>query len=249
MAANKIKITKSRAVEKLNKQISKGSVFAKTGSDFIKNHPDHSSITYEIDKFKIDIDQWVEITRSILFEIFDSSVFGHKFYEIRASKEEYVSSSWHPDIKYYITNLLIPKLNYLKSLSINLEDLDELSQPEIEIKDAKPESNISIPNQSEIQTIKTKDHDFSKMTFPQLFSILTISQVAAIISSAFAILVIAFWIGYYFHSFQSNKSLNNELNNISKEVQILNSKYDSLLTVIQKLKSDSTTIEKKPNGK
>lgn len=114
MSANKIKISKTLALDKLEKQIIKGLLLAKNGIDFIKNTPNHSLHRNEVDKFKVELEQWIDISQSILYEIFDSYKYGSDFGEHTASKKEYMSSNWQPDIKYYLEYKLLPKLEYLK---------------------------------------------------------------------------------------------------------------------------------------
>ena len=63
MSANKIKISKTVALEKIERQITKGSVLAQAGIDFIKKNPNHSIHRSEVDKFEIEFEQWVNITK------------------------------------------------------------------------------------------------------------------------------------------------------------------------------------------
>jgi len=79
----------------------------------------------EIDAFKLQYDHWRDITNEILNEIFLSSDYSYKFRRQISSKKEYVNSSWQPDIKYYITREMQPKIQYLKLLAENIMVYDE----------------------------------------------------------------------------------------------------------------------------
>lgn len=243
MAANKIKISKTQAIEKLEKQIAKGSILAKRGIDFVKNTPDHSLYRNEVDKFKVELKQWVDITQSIIFEIFESYEYGSDFKKHTASRKDYVSSSWQPDIKFYLEYELLPKLEFLKILRNNIDDLDEIETKKILDKaDESADDNQEV-NTEAISKINVENYDFSKITIPRLLEILTIPQIIKIISSIFALLAISFWIGYYFHSVQSNEKVFDEINNLSKEIQLLKDKNDSLSIEFHKIRVDSSKIK------
>ena len=62
----------------------------------------------EVDKFKVELEQWKDITQSILLEMFESNKYSYDFKKHIASKKEYISSSWQPDIKYYLEYELLP---------------------------------------------------------------------------------------------------------------------------------------------
>ncbi len=243
MSANKINIPKPQAIEKIEKQIAKGSILAKRGIDFVKNTPNHSMYRNDVDKFKVELEQWVDITQSIIFEIFESYKYGGDFKKHTASRKEYVSSSWQPDIKFYLEFELLPKLEYLKILRSNIEDLDEVEPKNAESKVENLDNDSKEVKSEAISKISVENYDFSKITIPRLLEILTIPQLIKIISSIFALLVISFWIGYYFHSFQSNEKVLDEIKSLSKEIQILKDKNDSLSIEFQKINRDSIKIK------
>ena len=239
MSAYKIKISKTLALEKIERQITKGSVLAKVGIDFIKKNPDHSMQRSEVDKFEIEFEQWVNITSSIIYEIFDDYNYGSKFKNHISSKREYVSSSWQPDIKYYLESELLPKLEYLKILKKNVIDLEEMDSEKNIAPQIKNEKVDNTNNEMPVSKIDLKTYDFSKITLPQLLNILTVPQIIKIITSIFALLALAFWIGYYFHSFQSNQKLIDNIETLSKEIEILKIENQSLTKEFQSFKSDS----------
>ena len=238
MAYNKLKISTSVALEKLEKQIAKGSLLGKKGIEFIKNNQNHSSFRSEIDKFKVELEQWIDITQSTLFEIYHSSKYGSDFKDHRASKREYVSSSWQPDIRFYVEYELLPKLDYLKILKSNTVDLEEIEKYD--------ESNISKPEvkaeeqklETEVSKINMDNYDFAKITIPQLKSLLSIPQIVKIISTIFGLLVIAFWIGFYvreYTSIKSNDELIKNVKDLTIDVQYLKNQSDSLKQIIENI--------------
>ncbi len=239
MSANKIKISKTVALEKIERQITKGSVLAQAGIDFIKKNPNHSIHRSEVDKFEIEFEQWVNITGSIIFEIFDDYNYGSKFKDHISSKREYVSSDWQPDIKYYLERQLLPKLEYLKILKKNVIDLEEIEAENNITPEIKNDSIDKTNNEMPVSKIDLNTYDFSKITLPQLLNILTVPQIIKIITSIFALLVLAFWIGYYFHSFQSNQKLIDNIEILSKEIETLKMENQSLTKEFQSFKSDS----------
>lgn len=241
MAANKLKISKSVALEKLEKQITKGSVLGKKGIEFIQNNSDHSSYRSEIDKFKVELEQWIDITESTLYEIYHSYKYGADFKKHRASKREYVNSSWQPDIRHYLEYELLPKLEYLKILKNNTVDLEEIEK-EVEKDNSISEvKNEETKPETEVAKINIESYDFAKITIPQLRSLLSIPQIVKIISTLFGLLAIAFWLGFYIREYTSKKSnddLINVVNNLSRDVQYLRTQSDSLKHIIENLQSD-----------
>lgn len=241
MSANKIKISKTLALEKIERQITKGSVLAKTGIDFIRKNSDHSMLRNEVDNFEIEFEQWVNITGSILYETFDDYKYGSKFKDHISSEREYVGSSWQPDIKYFLERELLPKLEYLKILKKNVVDLEEIDSDTAHNAEVEEiDKNI---NKIPVSKIDFQTYDFSKITLPQLRNILTVPQIIKIITSIFALLTLAFWIGYYFHSFQSNQNIIDNIENLSKEIESLKMENQTLTKEFQSFKSDSLNIK------
>jgi hypothetical protein len=236
MAYNKLKISKTIALEKIEKQIAKGSILGKKGIEFIRNNPNHSISRSEIDKFKVELEQWIDITESTLYEIYHSSKYGYDFKNHRASKKEYVSSSWQPDIRYYVEYEVLPKLDYLKILKSNTVDLEEIKQDD-ENSISKPETKPE-EHKAEVPKINIENYNFEKITIPQLKSLLSIPQIVKIISTIFGLLVVAFWIGFYANEFttkKSNEDLIKVVNDLSKEVKQLRIQSDSLKINLNKL--------------
>lgn len=238
MAVNKIKIDKAQFVEKLNKQITKGSILAKSGIEFIKNNPDHSLYRSDVDKFKIEVNQWTDITQSILYEVFTSPKYGSEFKNLKTSKRKYVDSSWQPDIKFYLEYELLPKLEYLKILLGNIDDLDEVESKN-DVSTIKEKEDVT--NEETIKPVlkvSIDNFDFSKITIPHLLNILSIPQIFKIISFIIGLLVAAFWIGYYFHSFQTNEKISDSINKLSTQFEELKLQNDSLSYAIKRLEGD-----------
>jgi len=241
MSVTKIKIDKIQFIDKLNKQITKGSVLAKRGFDFIKSHPDHSLYRSEVDKFKMEVNQWIDITQSILYEVFTSPKYGSEFKNLKTSKREYVSSSWQPDIKFYLEYGLLPKLNYLKIVRDNIDDLEEVETENLTVTNTNKEKENSTIEETikTVEKISVDNYDFSKITIPQLRNILSIPQIIKIISFILGLLVAAFWVGYYFYSFQTNENLSDSIDKLSTQFEDLKIQNDTLFSTIKKLVEDT----------
>ena len=241
MAANKLKISRTVALEKLDRQITKGQVLGKKGIEFIKNIPNHSNYCSEIDRFKIELEQWIDISQSALYEIYHSPKYGSDFKNHRASKREYVSSSWQPDIRFYLEYELLPKLEYLKILKENTFDLEEIDKPDKPDKTdtSIPETKDKVENvKPEVKKINIENYDFAKITVPQLLGLLSIPQIVKIISTIIGLLVVGFWIGFYANentSKKSNEDLIKVVNDLSKEVKQLRVQSDSLENILRNL--------------
>jgi len=240
MAANKLKISKEVALEKLEKQIVKGSVLGQKGIEFIKNNTNHSVYRSEIDKFNVELEQWIDITESTLYEIYHSYKYGSDFKKHRASKREYVDSSWQPNIRYYLEYELLPKLEYLKILKNNTVDLEEIEK---QTENDTPGSEVKMEEsntETEVAKVNMEHYDFSKITIPQLRSLLSIPQIVKIISTLFGLLAIVFWIGFYVREYtfkKNNDDLIIVVNNLLKDFQYLRTQSDSLKHIIENLQS------------
>ena len=238
MGANKLKISKTVALEKVDKQITKGKVLGKKGLEFIKNTPNHSNYHSEIDRFKIELEQWIDISQSVLYEIYHSPKFGSDFKNHSASKKEYVSSTWQPDIQFYLEYELLPKLEYLKILKENtfdLEEIDNTDKVETSIPETKDEVDSPKP---EVKKINIDNYDFTKITVPQLLNMLSIPQIVKIISSIIGLLAVAFWIGFYANQIttkKDNENLIKVVNNLTNEVKQLKVQSDSLGNILKNL--------------
>ena len=122
MAKTKIKVDRSYAEEKLKAQIEKGKELVEKGSQIIgETSPDTTQRTRRRDSFKALYNQWQGFTEEILSELFVSSHYAHEFRETQSSKVEYVSSDWVPGVEYYIEKQIVPKVDYLRVLSQNLD--------------------------------------------------------------------------------------------------------------------------------
>ena len=104
---------------------------------------DRNTSSDEVDAFKLKYDHWRDITSEVLNEIFVSTDYSYKFRNQKSSKREYVNSSWQPDIKYYITKKMKPKIQYLKLLAENIMSYDEQVQ-----EDSSNNDIVSAPIQS-----------------------------------------------------------------------------------------------------
>ena len=153
MSKKEIKISHELAKEKITSQHNIGVKLANDGVELINKHRNNSRT--DVDSFKINYDHWHDITSETLNEIFVSTDYSYKFRKQKSSKVEYVSSSWQPDIKYYLTKEIKPKIDYLKMLADNILDFDEVntqpvSEEELEKENmTTPDSNMSLKEKIE----------------------------------------------------------------------------------------------------
>ena len=92
------------------------------------------------DLFESAFTQWEDITYSTLFKVYKSSKYASEFKEKHSSKVEYVSSTWVPDVEYYLSKQLTQKLDYLKMLQDTIDDFrEEVDQPTAAEKKGKLE--------------------------------------------------------------------------------------------------------------
>lgn len=229
MSAHKIKYSKKEAVEKLNTRISKGKLIAEKALELIRENPDKDNDRFYVDKFNTDYKQWYEITNSILIDIYESSNYAYSFRHQKSSKREYVNSSWQPNITYYLTYEMLPKLNYLKVLKDNIDDYSEVNSDQSNIEnnkliyESKSQLSLSESTNEEFEIAKISIWDILKrVSLPQLFSIL--GGLIVIISGSF-------YFGYNVKSWQIDKDkieLVRQHETDSQEIKSLEKNVDSL---------------------
>jgi hypothetical protein len=130
MSFESLKMNKAEASELLEKQINKGILLSTEGYSLIEEQNGHNISPRERDLFQSTFTQWVGFTYSMLLRVFTSSKYASEFEAKHSSKVEYVNSSWVPDIQYYLTKQITPKLDYLKLLLKSIDDfIEEDSQP------------------------------------------------------------------------------------------------------------------------
>lgn len=233
MGVNKLKVFKKEALFKLDIQITKGELFSNENVALIMEKPDQSRDIVKISNFKVEFNQWVDITQSILYEIYQSEKFGGVFRYHFLKDHDYFYPSENADIERYIIYDLLPKIDYLKILRKNTKDFDE------------PEKKQSIPKiktekQKTKKTTEINGLDLSKIPIRQLFSVLTAPQIWGIIVSLAGVLVIAYYIGFFFGGLSTkieNADLRNEVKVLSKDVETLGTQNDSLKHITEDLKS------------
>lgn len=120
--SEKIKISKEDAFEKIDQQIKKGASLIDEGSETFKKSM--GRVRRVDDNFENKYKIWLKITTEILDDIFISSNYSFEFKERISSHTEYVSSDWKPDIKYWITKEMIPKIDYLVVLRNNINEFE-----------------------------------------------------------------------------------------------------------------------------
>lgn len=124
MSYDILNIGKGKSLDLLDQQIEKGKSLFKNGSSIIREKGEHIS-SRDRDLFESTLRHWVDITYSVLQRIYKSSKYASEFKERHSSKVEYVSSSWIPDIEYYLHRQLVPKLDYLNVLRDSIDDFEE----------------------------------------------------------------------------------------------------------------------------
>lgn len=194
MVKNQIKVKKSDAKSKIEIQIEKGKVIFETGKKTLKEKYNHEISSRERDIFTAKFKQWDDLTFEVLYEIFTSSSYAIKFRDTHSSKTELVGSSWIPDIKYYVTKQLVPKLDYLILLLETIDDYDVVLEEKKKVeKMVKKDSNSD------------SHFEFEKMTLHDFVKKLKISQLITLFSFIVALIVGSFWLGYYVSSWKVDK--------------------------------------------
>jgi hypothetical protein len=126
MSENKIKVPIKEASEKVEKQIKKGIGLVEEGSKIFKKSM--GRIRRLDDNFENKYEMWLNITVEVLDEVFVSTKYSYDFKEKTSSQVEYVNSDWKPDIKYWVTKELIPKIDYLTVLKENISEFEFISE-------------------------------------------------------------------------------------------------------------------------
>ena len=126
MGKTKIRFDKSYAEETLKAQIEKGEELLEKGVQIIRERSsDITKRTRNRDNFEVLYIQWRDFAEEMLRELFVSSHYADEFIEVRSSEVEYVGSSWIPDVDYYLHKEIIPKLDYLRILSQNINQFQK----------------------------------------------------------------------------------------------------------------------------
>lgn len=220
MSKTKIKISSDEAFKKLDQQIKKGSSLIDEGSENFKKSMGRDRRVD--DNFENKYKMWLNITAEMLDGIFSSTDYSWEFKERISSQTEYVSSDWKPDIKYWITKELIPKIDYLVILreSINDFEFDDTLNEEL---NSSPKDIVETDNYSSIDMdSKNNINEKSKKTGRTFWDVLIdfwrptliiISIVLAIIIllAIFKIIRLGYNEGFYFEigtSYLSDDTLN-----------------------------------------
>ncbi len=200
MSKRQLKISKEDSDLKIQSQIDKGIDLVEEGVKTTERGSNSYRNTITTDNFQIKYKHWEAFTKDILQEIFVDYSYASEFEDHKSSKVEYVSSSWQPDINYYIGTELIPKIEYLKILKENLKEFDVLKKTEV----------LQLKMPKILKTQPTTKVNLENYTLPQLFHSLTISQWSAIIGGIITIISISFAVGYNWQQWQLEKE-NREL--------------------------------------
>ncbi len=151
MAKNKIKISNKDAYTKIDQQINKGSILVEEGSKTFKRTLGKDKRID--DNFENRFNVWVNITIEILDSIFVSTEYNYEFKNKISSEKDYVSYDWKPDIRYWISKQLIPKIDYLIVLRENINEFEY--EPQIEQAESNFHNGLTILDKGE----EVKSHD------------------------------------------------------------------------------------------
>jgi hypothetical protein len=113
MDKKRLKVPRTEAINKIEKQLEKAGILLAEAKLISR------------DNFEVKFKHWVDFAIEALKEIFESSSFAYEFSEHRSSEITYVSSSWIPDVEYYVSKQIIPKIEYLKILKENIPNFEE----------------------------------------------------------------------------------------------------------------------------
>ena len=144
MSEKRIKVSVKEASEKIERQIKKGTTLVEEGSKIFKKSM--SRIRRLDDNFENKYEMWLNITAEVLDEIFVSTKYSYDFKDKTSSQIEYVSSDWKPDIKYWVTKELIPKIDYLTVLKENISEFEFMSEKPNVTKTDGANSNVQNVN-------------------------------------------------------------------------------------------------------
>ena len=228
MTSHKIKYPKDVVHEKLNTRISKGKVIAEKYLEIIRENLLTDNDRFYVDKIKTEYDQWYEVTNSLLLDIFESSTYAYNFRQTKSSKREYVNPSWQPNIKFYITYELLPKLNYLKVLKENIDDYDEVEK-EVENNSTNPNIGNDKPLDSNEKFLE--DYEIDKIPISYFLKRISLPQVISIIGFIIILISGSFYFGYNVKSWQVDRDkveLNQENESARNKIKILQKEIDSL---------------------
>lgn len=126
MSNRHINVSKGDAQSRVGRQIQKGKALYEEGVGILEKRPTSAHLSRLRDSFKVKYEQWEGLTAEVLNELFVSGRYAYDFKEHRSSEVEYVSSDWIPDIEYYLRTELLPKIDFLKVLSSNLDDFEQV---------------------------------------------------------------------------------------------------------------------------
>ncbi len=226
MTIRKLKIPKSEAIAKIVEQRRRGRELLLSVR---KDTRDEIKVKYEL---------WRDFTVDILNEIYASDTYGSDFQKHESSEVEYVSADWIPDIRYYVTKQIFPKLQFLKILA---EKIDEF----LERPDDSEDKAMEGLQERTIRDIPSP----SIITIPQLFKFLTAPQVYRLITSIVVVIIGAFSLGMFIQSlrldmekynlFQENQEMKDEIEVIRQEYELLGNKYESVVDSLELLNPPS----------
>jgi len=161
MSEKEIKVSKEEAFDKIDQQIKKDSALVEEGSETFKKSM--RRVRRVDDNFENKYKIWLKITWEIIGSIFISSNYSYEFKKRISSQTEYVSSDWKPDIKYWITKELIPKIDYLIVLRENINEFEYIPEKQkSSINDVSNLNNQKIINGSENDANDSKEIDLSE---------------------------------------------------------------------------------------
>ncbi len=141
MSKSKIKIPRKDAFEKLDQQIKKGSALIEDASENFKKSMGRDRRVD--DNFENKYKLWLDMTIETMDDIYLSREYVNEFRRKKSSQSEYVAYDWKPDIKYWVTKKIIPKIDYLVLLRESLNEF-EVEQPANEVSKTPSENGETL---------------------------------------------------------------------------------------------------------
>lgn len=131
-----LKIEKDIAHQKISEQVSRGNKLIEEAKSYLTLYDYYDKKTQLTNRFKSKYDLWFEITKNILYEIFEDTQYSYQFQKSHVDSGEYVNpSTWRADVKYYLNGDLIPKVEFLDDLINLFSDYEFVNQNDNSLKE------------------------------------------------------------------------------------------------------------------
>lgn len=144
-----LKLEVQEAKSKIEAQIIRGERLIKLANDELTKTDYYHHKVSLTNSFKSKYDIWYDITKQLLYDIFEDTKYSFYFSKSQVESGKLVSSDWKADIEYYLNTNLVPKVEYLSNLIELFDDYD------FESEEDNSKHNVVIGDNSEVfQLIK-----------------------------------------------------------------------------------------------